>query len=146
MAWNIPVELGGCVAKVGKVQGLGDKHVHRVVTEAELHIFLAQLKAYGLCLGCDEEIEGSIVDIVRDRCAELFYNLTAEDNVKSGFLSCGNHLANWRAHTKFRVGVHHESYVDILPEVICDDEGFRRLALHENVLEIDPLGSSSYLL
>jgi hypothetical protein len=97
-------------------------------------------------LGSDKEIEGSVVDVVGDRCAELFHGLTAEDDVKSGFLSCGNYLADWGAHTEFRVDIHHESYVNVLSEIICDDEGFGRLALDKNVFEIDPLRSSSDLL
>jgi len=97
-------------------------------------------------LGCDEKIKGSVIDVVGDRGAELFNCLTAEDNVESGFLTCRNHLANWCAHTKFGVGVNHESYVDVLSEVICYDEGFHRLALYENILEIDSLGSGCNLL
>ena len=91
-----------------------ENHIRIQTNESELYVFLTQLKAYGLCLGSDKEIEGSVVDVVGDRRAELLHGLTAEDDVKSGFLSCGDYLADWGAHTEFRVGIHHESYIDVL--------------------------------
>ena len=75
-------------------------------------------------MGLDQEVEGSVIDVVGDWSTEGFRGLTAEHNVKACFLTWWDHLGEGTTLLELLVLVYKDSNIDVLSKVIGDNEAF----------------------
>lgn len=145
-AKHFPFKASWSIAIICQKQCLLHTHVHGVIWKLEFHVFFAQFKRHGVCLSCNQKVEGSVIDEISDWSAERLNLLGAENYVETGFLTWRDYLGKRSWQLKFRVLVNHQTHINIVTQIVCHDKWFYWLRLNKHIFEVYALGTSRDLL